>query len=94
MVVESARRLHGLAGHAVRQPYAGVDFIPQSSIYEFGNCLPFYLLFLWFATVSNALATDQVLQERELLYEQLHKITEKDLKGRLQVRNLLGLTSQ
>jgi hypothetical protein len=23
----------------VRQPYAGVDFIPQSGIYEYGYCL-------------------------------------------------------
>jgi hypothetical protein len=38
------------------------------------------LLFVYIAPV-------QVLQERELLYEQLQKITEKDLKGRLQVRN-------
>jgi hypothetical protein len=36
------------------------------------------------------MASNQVLQERELLYEQLHKITEKDLKGRLQVRYLLS----
>jgi hypothetical protein len=26
------------AGGPVRQPYAGVDFIPQSWIYEFGYC--------------------------------------------------------
>jgi hypothetical protein len=25
-----------MAGRPVRQPYAGVDFIPQSGIYEFG----------------------------------------------------------
>jgi hypothetical protein len=25
-----------IAGGPVRQPYAGVDFIPQSGIYEFG----------------------------------------------------------
>jgi hypothetical protein len=25
-----------MAGGPVRQPYAGVDFIPQSVIYEFG----------------------------------------------------------
>ncbi len=27
-----------MAGGPVRQPYAGVDFIPQSGIYEFGYC--------------------------------------------------------
>ncbi len=27
-----------MAGGPVRQPYAGVDLIPQSAIYEFGYC--------------------------------------------------------
>jgi hypothetical protein len=30
-------RLHGLTGR-YEKPYAGVNFIPQSGIYEFGYC--------------------------------------------------------
>ncbi len=33
-----------LAGGPIRQPYAGVDFIPQSGIYEFGYWVPNSLL--------------------------------------------------
>ncbi len=28
----------------IRQPFAGVDFIPQSWIYEFGYCCTIYVL--------------------------------------------------
>jgi hypothetical protein len=33
-----------MAGGPVRQPYAGIDFIPQSEIYEFGYRWPLRVL--------------------------------------------------
>jgi hypothetical protein len=37
-VVVQAHQATWLVGRYIRETYAGVDFIPQSQIYEFGFC--------------------------------------------------------
>jgi hypothetical protein len=53
-MVFSPARLCSLTWGYVRQPYAGVDFIPQSGVYEFGYLL-LYVNYLFLFSFNEVL---------------------------------------